>query len=133
MMTNNRLILKTLALVLLFTSCSVYKSGGRKNLESLGPPPGSIKTSSLHMLVVQPSEIDSLNVKSFEVCKLTNSDSTTCEQNLFCVESSDEAMMNHPDHDSAVAVDKNLLVDKATSQKTFERDLVCKLAQSSFN
>ncbi len=133
MITQNRIIFSILAIALLFTSCSVYKSSDRKNLESLGPPSGSIKTSSLHMLIVQPNEIDSLNLKSFEVCRLVQSDRTTCEQNLFCVESSDEAMMNLPEHDAALAVDTSLLVNKATPEKTFENDLVCKLVLSSFH
>ncbi len=112
-----------MVLAFLASSCNVYKSDGRKNLESLGPPPGSIKTNSVKLLLVNSAEQNASQI--FHVCKVEKANDNTCAQDLLCTETSLSNLSVLPDSQNAVDVDQNLLIDKGDPQKTFESALIC--------
>ncbi len=117
--------------ILLFCSCSVYKSSSRKNLESLGPPQGSIKTTSLKLALINPKTFDtqftSLNLKIYDLCKVQDKaalfNAIACEEHLICIEASDQDMQML---ESTQIEDPDLLIDTSDFQKKFTTNLVCK-------
>ena len=118
---KNAFIILLPIFVLLLNSCNIYKSDGRKNLESLGPPPNSIHSASVEVLMMDSTQ-DKLDTSQFyKVCRLANPNDQTCFQNLLCFES-DAGSIQDP-KDTKIQVDQNLLIDTADSQKTFDGPL----------
>lgn len=109
--------------VLLSISCNLYKSDGRKNLESLGPPPNSIHSASVEILMVDSNQMPQDTSQFYKICRLADSNDQTCVQNLLCFESDAGSMQDH--QNNKIEVDQNLLIDKADTQKTFDVPLYC--------
>ena len=78
--TNSYILLTSLMFSL--SSCNVYRSEGRKSLESAGPPPGSIRTTSVGFLKIASNQDFQLDAKTFDVCKLSSIESKICSENF---------------------------------------------------
>ncbi len=119
------LLLSGLALTL--CSCNVYKSEGRKSLEAYGPPPGSLKTTSLNLLIAKPDlEFKSDNL-IFDVCELAHENDTFCKQRLQCFKTTDEELTKHLNDGSQTEIAPQLLLNESNHDETFDSPLICRL------
>ncbi len=113
-------------------SCSVYKSDGRKNLESAGPPPGSIRAASINVLILDSSrslhDYAKADIPVYEVCRQGRPDKALCTQNLICIQAPYENLEQISVSEIAFSIEQNLLVDKNDIQKIFAHALICKIS-----
>ncbi len=114
------------SLMFLLSSCNVYRSEGRKNLDSAGPPPGSIRTTSIGFLKIASTQNFQIGTKTFDVCKLSSIESKICSENFVCIQISKEEINKQPDADRIVEMEQALLIDKNDSQSVIELALICK-------
>ena len=114
------------SLMFSLSSCNIYRSEGRKSLESAGPPPGSIRATAIGFLKISSNQDFQLDAKTFDVCKLSSIESKICSENFICIQISKEEINKQPDADRIIEIDQALLIDKNDTQAAFEHALICK-------
>jgi hypothetical protein len=133
---SSKILVSFLFLTLIvLNSCSIYKSDGRKNLESTGPTYYQNKVASTAALISSPAMNSYLNQHSekivYTLCELEGFENLVqksiepkCSLILNCIEISDLEKVELERHSSLEAIDQTLLLSQ-DEHRIFKAPIIC--------